>query len=298
MNWKEKLISLYLYISESSEMKNYLRGIRQSNNSLLDFTDEEALTVYLFGILQNHCKVKEIYLYAMDHLRDWFPKLPSYQAFDNRINTIAGAFAIMATELIKKEVEILDFTQESILDTMPILVAGSKRSSSACVAKDICGKGYCSSKDMYYYGLKLHLIGFVRPGTIPMPESCFVTDAKENDLTYARPLLELIYNRKIYADKIYMDTDFNRQLQKNNNTIIITPVKKQRGQLLEDAADNLFSKAVSEIRQPIESFFNWLNEKTQIQNATKTRSSKGLMAHVWGKIAAAFCLLSKSIFNP
>ena len=181
---------------------------------------------------------------------------------------------------------------------MPILVASSKRSSSACVAKDICGKGYCSSKDMYYYGLKLHLIGFVRPGTIPMPESCFVTDAKENDLTYARPLIELIYNRKIYADKIYIDTDFNRQLQKNNNTIIITPVKKQKGQLLEDAADNLFSRAVSGIRQPIESFFNWLNEKTQIQNASKVRSSKGLMAHVWGKIAAALCLLSKIIFNP
>ena|ERR1039457_3787649 len=76
------------------------------------------------------------------------------------------------------------------------------------------------------------------------------------------------------------------------------PLKSKKGQLLEDAADNLFSKAVSGIRQPIESFFNWLNEKTQIQNASKVRSSKGLMAHVWGKIAAAFCLLSKVIFNP
>src|ERR1022692_960344 len=129
MNWKEKLISLYLYISESNEMKNYLRGIRQSNNSLLDFTDEEALTVYLFGILQNHYKVKEIYLYATDHLRDWFPKLPSYQAFDNRINTIAGAFAIMATELIKKEVVLLNFTQESILDTMPICFRSEEHTS-------------------------------------------------------------------------------------------------------------------------------------------------------------------------
>ena len=56
-------------------------------------------------------------------------------------------------------------------------------------------------------------------------------------MTFARPLMELIYNRKIYADKIYIDTDFNNQLQKNNNTIIITPIKKHKGQLFED---NLF----------------------------------------------------------
>ena len=109
MIWKEKLISLYLYISESSEMKNYLRGIRQSNNSLLDFTDEEALTVYLFGILQNHYKVKEIYLYATDHLKDWFPKLPSYQAFDNRINIIAGSLCHNGNGVDKKGSSTTEF---------------------------------------------------------------------------------------------------------------------------------------------------------------------------------------------
>ena len=46
---------------------------------------------------------------------------------------------------------------------------------------------------------------------------------------------------------------------------------------------------VSFVRQPIESFFNWLNEKTQIQKASKVRSSKGLLVHIFGRIAA--CLL-------
>jgi len=50
----------------------------------------------------------------------------------------------------------------------------------------------------------------------------------------------------------------------------------------------LYSKAVSKIRQPIESLFNWLNEKTDIQRASRVRSTKGLLVPVFGKIAAAF----------
>lgn len=295
MEKKDNLISLYLYISESKAIKNYLKTVRQSNNASPEFTDEEIMTIYIFGVMQKYSKVKDIYLYIQDHWKDWFPKLPSYPTFNTRLNAINGAFTIMVNELIEQGVSSLFFIKESILDSMPIIVAGNRRSSVAKSAKDICDKGFCSSKNMYYYGVKFHLIGFVRPGTIPMPEYCGITGASENDLTVARPILERIHNRKIYADKIYQDTDFNEQLQKNNNSIIITPVKKQKGQKFEDAADNLYSKAVSGVRQPIESIFNWFIEKTQIQNATKVRSSMGLLVHVWGKVAAALCLL---IFNP
>lgn len=298
MEWKENLISLYLYISENKAIKNYLRSVRQSNNNIQEFTDEEAMTIYLYGIQNKYAKVKDIYQYTKRHLGSWFPKLPSYQAFDNRLNTIGGVFTILIHELISQGVSGLDFFSESVLDSMPIIVAGNRRSSVACAANDICDKGFCSSKGMYYYGLKIHLLGFVRPGTIPMPEQCGVTGASENDLTVARPLLEGVYNRKIYADKIYIDHDFNLQLEKQNNSTIITPIKKQKGQKFEDAADNFFSKAVSAVRQPIESFFNWLNEKTQMQNATKIRSSKGLLVHVWGKMAAALCSICLTIFNP
>lgn len=181
---------------------------------------------------------------------------------------------------------------------MPIIVAGNKRSSFAKTAKDICDKGFCSSKNMYYYGLKLHTIGFVRPSTIPMPEYCWFTSAEANDLNAAKDILDTIYNRKIYGDKIYFVEEYNKKLESQNNTTIITPVKKVKGQQFQDAADNLFSAAVSGIRQPIESFFNWIIEKTKIQNATKVRSSKGLITHVWGKLAAAFIILTQLIFNP
>lgn len=48
---------------------------------------------------------------------------------------------------------------------------------------------------------------------------------------------------------------------------------------------------LSRIRQPIEASFNWLIQKTDIQRASRVRSTKGLLIHVFGRIAAAFIFL-------
>jgi hypothetical protein len=81
---------------------------------------------------------------------------------------------------------------------------------------------------------------------------------------------------------------------------MLTPVKAVKNQSEWDkqfnkAANDLFSTVVSNIRQPIEGFFNWLIEKTDFQRASKVRSANGLLIHVFGKLAAAFIFL---IFNP
>ncbi len=74
---------------------------------------------------------------------------------------------------------------------------------------------------------------------------------------------------------------------------MLTPVKLVKGEpevlrQRDRAFNDLYSKAVSAVRQPIESLFNWLIEKTDIQRASKVRSTNGLLVHVFGKIAAAF----------
>ena len=102
-----------------------------------------------------------------------------------------------------------------------------------------------------------------------------------------------IADRCFWGDKIYSNKEFFAELEKQNNSVMLTPVKAVKGQTKQQkqwnrAADDLFSKAVSKVRQPIEGFFNWLIEKTDFQRASKVRSTKGLMVHVFGKLAAAF----------
>lgn len=77
---------------------------------------------------------------------------------------------------------------------------------------------------------------------------------------------------------------------------MMTSVKAVKGECQEirnrdKASNDLYSTAVSRARQPIDSLFNWLIEKTNIQRACKVRSTKGLLVHLFGKIAAAFISL-------
>lgn len=77
---------------------------------------------------------------------------------------------------------------------------------------------------------------------------------------------------------------------------MLTPIKGIKGQTEEEkqrdkAYADLFSTAVSSVREPIESLFNWLIEKTDIQRASKVRSTKGLLTFICERIAAAFIYL-------
>ena len=172
---------------------------------------------------------------------------------------------------------------------------GKNRKSK--VAREVVDKGYCSTKNMYYYGLKLHLLGFRRPGTIPFPEFIAITAASENDLTAFKEFFgDQIYNRLIFGDKIFSDKPYFDLKADRQNIEMLTPVKLPKGEAdcirqREKAFRDLFGAAVSTVRQPVESFFNWVNEKTKIQEAQKVRSTNGLAVHVFGKMAAAFIYL-------
>ncbi len=51
-----------------------------------------------------------------------------------------------------------------------------------------------------------------------------------------------------------------------------------------------YSAAVSRLRQPVESLCNWIREKTGIEGAGKVRSFRGLLVHVFARLAAALFL--------
>jgi len=79
---------------------------------------------------------------------------------------------------------------------------------------------------------------------------------------------------------------------------MFTPIKEVKRMPEEikkriKAADDLFSTAVSRIRQTIEALFNWLIEKADIQKASKVRSTKGLIIHAFSRLAAVYITYNK-----
>ena len=253
---KLKLIGLYMYICDVYKSSLQFCCQRFSNNSNPEFTDEEVLTVYLFcGYCQRYFGINEIHTFAKEYLLSWFPKLPSYQTFNARLNMLSEAFRLLVEIMIQsfrpKDCDSL----VSIVDSMPIVTCKGKNREGK-VATEITSKGYCSTKNMYYYGLKLHMVGQRREGTIPFPEMMAITSASENDLTVFKcECVPYLSGKTVFADKIYSDFSF---FDEDNPIKVLTPHKGIKGEpevirQREKAARDLFSQAVSKIRQPIES---------------------------------------------
>jgi len=293
-----KLISIYLYICDiyDSELKYLCQ--RFSNNDEPDFTDQEVMTIYLYVMqVEQRLKIKQIHSFANDYLRSWFPLLHSYEAFNIRVNRLSEAFKHLSSLLLSDYCPEDCHPDTSLVDSLPIITSSGKRPNA--VAKELTDKGFCSTKNMYYHGSKLHALAFSRPGHLPFPESLIVTPASENDLNVQKQYWSCFSNRTFYGDKIYNDEDFFNKMTQMNNSKMMIPKKAVKGQALiivqrDKAANDLYSTAVSKIRQPIEALFNWLIEKTDIQRASKVRSTSGLIVHIFGRIAAAYIFL---IFN-
>ena len=292
---KYKLIQIYFHVCDKFENNLQFANQRFSNNNQPEFTDQEIMTIYLFVVNQEkRFKIKQIHQFAADYLLSWFPKLPTYSAFNFRLNRLNEAFRLLSQSLIG-EFKPMDCSEDiSLVDSLPIITCSGKRSGK--VATELTNKGFCSTKSMYFFGMRLHALGFQQKHKMPFPEQLLVSTASESDLNVFLNYWSDIHNRTFVGDKIYHKPEFFDSLAQSHNSIMLTPVKAIQNQSIwekqfDRAANDLFSRAVSSVRQPVESFFNWLIEATDFQRASKVRSAKGLLVHIFGKLAAAFIYL-------
>ena len=296
--WQTKLISLYCAVCDNSSIiKREMQ--RQSNNFRPQFTDEECITVYLWDISQRRFEQKAIYNCPKNHLSEWFPKLPRYQAFSRRCAALAPAFRALAERWMEQAAPSGEAQTIYMVDSCPIMLAHRSRSGYAKVAGDLRAKSYNSTRNEWYYGVKLHAFTQKRTAQLPVPAALSVSCADVHDLTAAKQMTsECSFLRPgwLYCDKAYIDADWKETLEKEYGVQIRTPRKKQCGDTF--FTGDTMSTFVSSVRQPIESFFNWLSDLTNIQAASKVRSSQGLLLHIFGRVAFAMFTILFGKFNP
>ncbi|MDI9365556.1 MAG: transposase [Flavobacterium sp.] len=291
------LIKLYFHVCDKYKEELCFEVQRHSNNHKQEgiITDEELLTIYLFCVAyEDKYKIKSMYKYIKNHWHSWFPLLPSYQAFNSRLNNLCDAFPILLIDFMNRISINSDNLKILLGDSLPVITCSHKRSGK--VAKELTAKGFCATKNLHYYGVKIHLLGLRRASIIPLPQYIEITPANVHDLTALRNILETIKADISILDKAYADADLEKQMKKNEY-ILLTPIKDKKGwgaalKQNDQAFIDVFNKAVSTVKQPIESLFNWINELTQIQNASKVRSAKGLKLHLYGKLTVALMIIT------
>lgn len=291
--WQEQLIALYCFLSDQYRNHLWTHVMRLSPNAKPTFTDEEVLTVYLFGLLEHpRSSVKAIHRHTAAHLGAWFPHLPSYQAYVHRLNALDALLPQLVAALSEVLLASNYPSHTHLLDSMPIVLAQGVRADKARVAPEVADIGYCASKKTYFYGVKLHALSLAMHHARPSLERLWISKASESDLTVAKSHEEeLPEGGELYADKIYQDRPWQCDLLAKRRLVLHTPVRRARGQAPLDATDRLYGRAISSVRQGIECFFSWLQDKTLIQDASHVRSTQGLWVHVFGRVAAALLTL-------
>ena len=259
------LIKLYFHVCDKYKEKLYFEVQRHSNNHQQTgiIKDEELITIFLFSVAyEEEYKIKSMYKYIKSHSHFWFPLLPSYRAFNSRLNNLCDAFPILLVDFMNQISFPTDSIKILLMDSLPVITCSHKRGSK--VAKELTDKGFCATNKLHYYGVKIHLLGLRRASTIPLPQYIEVTPVSVHHLIASRNILETIDADISILDKAYADTDLAKKMLQNGN-ILLTPIKDKKGwgaalKQTDQAFNDIFNKAVSSIRQPIETLFNWINE--------------------------------------
>jgi hypothetical protein len=255
---------------------------RSSNNSEPKFTDMQAAVIYLYGLNLGLQKKISVYNFAKEHLKKYCEHLPSYKQFCLRINRLAPFFA----ELTNAELKAKPKTSKTHLtDSAPIVVAKGSRSSRAKTAGGLCDKGYCASKKMWYYGVKINILAEEREHTLPIPRRILLTKASEHDLNAGKVMLENAEDMEVFADKAYIDETWGYDLQLRY-VELYTPFKERSKHLIPlDDGERAWNAMIASKRQLIESLVSQISRLTDLQDAHIVRSENGLLSFVWARLA-------------
>lgn len=177
---------------------------------------------------------------------------------------------------------------------MPIVLATGPYSRNAKVAKGLANQTWHPIKKTYYYGVKLHVIGYARQNKLPIPEQWFITPAATHDLQALKSYAEEMQSGELVGDRAYVDQTFKEELF-DRGIELRTPAKRKPKVKKLYWKHQRESRTISKIRQPIEALFAWIQKLTQMQNTAKVRSQKGLIVHIWGRMAAVTLMLAQKI---
>ena len=93
MDTAPTLIRIHLFICQRYRGRLAAVAQRQTGNAEPAFTDEEVMTIYVFGLIKKRKSTSEIHEYVLDHYSDRFPDLPSYQGYNRRLNRLSAIFS-------------------------------------------------------------------------------------------------------------------------------------------------------------------------------------------------------------
>jgi len=76
--------------------------------------------------------------------------LPSYQAFNRRLNLLESAFRAIGSALLNTLADPQAAEIDHLIDSMPVMLASGTFSRRARVIRDVANRGCCAAKRLHF----------------------------------------------------------------------------------------------------------------------------------------------------
>jgi hypothetical protein len=221
-------------------------------------TDEEVITIEICGEYFGLGQDKAIYNYFRSHYQHFFPELRERTKFVRQAANLWAVKAMIQRRLTQISGQANEPVQ--IIDTLPLPVCTYTRAPRDRCFKPDADYGYCSAKDMHYYGFKLGL----RVSRCGMIIDYPLLPARPHD---SQLLDDLIagFEGVIPADKAFVDHFRRENLARKRHVELIVPVRKN----MEEQLPKSILKTCSRWRKIVETVGSHLTERFHI---AKTRA--------------------------
>lgn len=239
----------------------------------------ELMTLVVLFHQIRYRQFKAFYLnHVCQHLREAFPKLPSYNRCIELLPRCNLALAALF-EVLKGKCSGI-----SIADSTPISVCDNLRISRHRVFKDMAARGKSSTG--WFFGFKLHAV------INPQGELLDIRLTPGN-IDDRKPLPEMAKGLfgKLYADKGYLSKKLTQTL-KEFSVELVTKVRRNMKRIVHSA----FDQALLSKRSLVETVFDELKNLCQIEH-TRHRSPFNFAVNLLSGIIA-YCLMDNKPTLP
>jgi hypothetical protein len=216
MDKETLLIEIYCKISALLKQDKFVNVLKRPGVKPR-FTDVELITLSVFQEFTSFYKEDDYWQYCKVHLIKDFPELCDRTQYNRRRKNLVNIINMIRCELLK---ELPSNSKTLIFDTLPVPVCTYTKGSKT-KRFDGADFGYCSSKNMKYFGYKTALA--VTDNGIPVDFE--FGSAAPHDIEYAKSMLYQYQGINVIADKALSGYKFKDNLINERDIQIISPDK-------------------------------------------------------------------------
>jgi hypothetical protein len=240
------------------------------------FSDSEVITLMLAEDYIPYPGEKQFLGYIRANHLGMFPELISQSQFNRRARGLR-----LLVEALRREwlVELgIEQTSHFLLDTKPVPVMGYKRSKKHSDFAGSAAYGYCSSRNLHYYGYKLVMVTTLDG----LPVLYELVPANIEERQAAETVLDRLANGQVFGDKGFLGEEWQAQIERQTGNRVITP--KRVNQIIQHPDG--FERLLNSIRERIEGVFHEIQNTGRHLEHLQAKTVVGLVTRVITKVAS------------